>query len=102
MLSGEVKPCAIVRSSVLGLVSCAGIEGRDSCYGLFLGTYTTGLNMCNAWGGHLLTSRQQSWGQGGILDQMRLAWSTYTYFLGGYRGTVWVIVGYLYLDRVCF
>jgi hypothetical protein len=78
-----------VRPGVCCLHCSAGVEGgQGSCYQYFTGTLTwqASQNDCVAKGAHLLTTLQQSYNVGGVLDEARRRWPSARFWVGSYRG----------------
>ena len=69
------------------LVARAGVEGQDSCIAVFPATpdVATAYATCNVWGGHFLSTRQSTWGTGGLADTIFSIWPTQNIYLGASR-----------------
>ncbi len=68
-----------------------GVEGRDTCIMALSNTTGDTLDIvqaeadCVARGGHLATSAQSTWGQGGVLDLLQAYYPDVACIIGGYR-----------------
>jgi hypothetical protein len=80
-----------------------GVEGLDSCIGYFEGlrNWWAASQDCINHGGHLVTTRQTYWGQGGVMDQVRGRWSGMDYFVGGRRYAAARLGHHLCMLRSC-